>query len=126
MPQRDDAWFWDGARENRLLLRACAGCARLVHPPVPMCPHCHSIVWTTREASGRGTVYAWIESRHPSKHDAAPRIVALVDLEEGVRIVSNLRGVALDSVREGAQVTVFFDEVNGHVIPQFRPAEGSA
>ncbi|MCA9512446.1 MAG: OB-fold domain-containing protein [Myxococcota bacterium] len=126
MTDRDDAYFWEGAKEGRLLLRRCAGCGRLAHPPVPMCGDCHSLAWTTEAASGRGTVYTWLVSKHPSQPDAHPRIVALVDLAEGVRIVSNLRDVDVDDVRDGMPVAVFFEEVNGHVLPQFRPAGEAA
>ena len=122
MAQRDDEFFWEGARQGRLLLRACAGCARLAHLPVPMCPHCHSLAWTERQASGRGCLYSWILARHPAKPDEPPRIVALVELEEGVRLVSNLRDADPAALSVGARVTVFFDEVNGHVLPQFRLA----
>jgi len=124
MSQKDDVYFWEGAREGRLLLRSCAACGRIAHPPVPMCPHCHSLEWGTQQASGRGTVYAWIDSRHPSRPDSPSRIVALIDLEEGVRIVSNLRGTALDAIEPDAPVEVFFEEINGHAMPQFRIVEG--
>ena len=123
---RDDADFWEGAKEGRLLLRRCARCGAFSHPPVPMCGDCHSLEWTTQPASGRGTVYTWLVSKHPSKPDAHPRIVALVDLAEGVRIVSNLRDVETGDVRDGMPVTVFFDEIGGHVLPQFRPAAEDA
>ena len=125
MTHRDDAYFWEGAKEGRLLLRRCAGCGKLAHPPVPMCGDCHSLEWTTQEAEGRGTVYTWLVSKHPSKPDASSRIVALIDLVEGVRIVSNLRDVGAEDVRDGMPVTVFFDEIDGHVLPQFRPVEAA-
>jgi uncharacterized OB-fold protein len=121
-PGPDDAWFWDGAREGRLLLRLCATCARLQHPPTPLCPACGSASWTTREASGRGTVYAWLLSHHPTEPDAAPRIVALVELAEGVRIVSNLLEVEPGDALNGMPVEACFVDYDGVVLPQFRPA----
>ncbi|HET6811985.1 MAG TPA: Zn-ribbon domain-containing OB-fold protein [Acidimicrobiales bacterium] len=121
-PGPDDAWFWDGAREGRLLLRQCGACGRLQHPPTPLCPACGSASWTTREASGRGTVYAWLLSHHPTGPDAAPRIVVLVELAEGVRIVSNLVEVEPGDARNGMAVEACFVEYDGVVLPQFRPA----
>lgn len=118
---RDDAFFWEGALAGKLLLRACAQCDRIAHPPVPMCPECHSLEWTTRPMSGRGTVNAWLESRHPSQPDAAPRIVALIDLDEGQRLVSNLVDVSLDAVEPGMPVEVLFHPIGEHVLPMFRP-----
>ncbi|HUP76682.1 MAG TPA: OB-fold domain-containing protein [Acidimicrobiales bacterium] len=88
-----------------------------------MCPSCHSLKWTTRESSGRGTVYSWIMSHHPTEPDAQPRIVVLVDLEEGVRLVSNLQGVAVSDVRNGMAVELCFDDFEGVVLPQFRAVE---
>jgi uncharacterized OB-fold protein len=118
----DDEFFWEGVGRGELLLRACAGCGRLQHPPSPMCPACHSVEWTTRQASGRGSVYSWIVSHHPTEADALPRVVVLVDLEEGVRLVSNLQGVAPADVRNGMDVEVFFQDFDGVVLPQFRAA----
>lgn len=123
MSRRDDEYFWEGVGQGRLLLRTCANCGRLAHPPVPMCPACHSLDWTTREASGRGRLYSWIESRHPSRPDDSPRIVALIDLDEGVRLVSNLCDVDMHTLAVGDRVSVFFDEVNGMTLPQFRLEE---
>ncbi|MBL7496400.1 OB-fold domain-containing protein [Frankia sp. CNm7] len=122
VPDLDDAFFWEAARDGRLVTRACAGCGRIAHPPSPMCPACGSVDWTERELSGRGTIHSWIVSRHPSQPDDAPRIVILVDLEEGIRLVSNLREVDAADVSNEMPVEVFFDEVDGFRLPQFRPA----
>ena len=65
-------------------------------------------------------------SRHPAEPDDEPRIVALIDLEEGIRIVSNLRGVEAAGVRNGMPVEVGFDEVDGVTLPQFRLAAGGS
>ena len=90
-----------------------------------MCGACHSLEWDTQESTGRGEVYSWIASHHPSEPDAQPRIVILVDLEEGVRIVSNLREARRDQVRNGLPVELFFVEEDGVKLPQFRPCEGA-
>jgi hypothetical protein len=118
---RDDAFFWENARSGRLVARACAGCGRLQHPPTPMCPACGALDWEVRELTGRGTVHSWIVSRHPTRPDDAPRIVALVQLEEGIRLVTNLQDVAVPEATVGLPVEVVFLEVDGTVLPQFRP-----
>jgi uncharacterized OB-fold protein len=123
VPDADDEFFWDGVNQGQLLLRCCAACGRLQHPPSPMCPACHSLNWTTRQASGRGTIYSWIVSQHPTEADALPRIVVLVDLEEGVRLVSNLQGVAPSDVRNGMAIELCFDDFDGVALPQFRAVE---
>src|SRR5204863_4672796 len=89
----DARFFWEGAADDRLLIQRCAQCGVLRHPPAPMCGRCGSLEWGTVEASGRGRVYTWITWRDPNRPDEPPRVVILVELEEGVRLVSNL-GVA--------------------------------
>ncbi|MBX6391264.1 MAG: OB-fold domain-containing protein [Frankia sp.] len=126
VPDRDDAFFWEAVRAGRLVARECSACGRIAHPPAPMCAACGGGEWVERELSGRGTVHSWIVSRHPSQPDDAPRIVVLVDLAEGVRLVSNLREIDPADVRNGMAVTVFFDEVDGCWLPQFRPQRAAA
>jgi len=117
----DNRFFWDGVREGRLRIQRCASCATLRHPPGPMCPRCHSLEWDTVESRGRGTVYSWVLSHHPTEPDAEPRIVVLVDLEEGVRLVANLQGLPWADVTNGMAVEAFFADVGGVLLPQFRP-----
>ena len=117
----DDAYFWDGVKDRTLLLRKCAGCGQLQHPPTPMCGNCHSLEWETQKATGRGTVYSWIVSHHPTQPDAHPRIVVLVELEEGIRLVSNLVGIDVDDVRNDMAVEVTFVEQGDMVLPAFTP-----
>jgi uncharacterized protein len=117
----DNRFFWQGVREGRLLLQRCSGCGELRHPPGPMCPSCLSLEWESEEATGRGTVYSWVLSHHPTEPDAEPRIVVLVELEEGVRLVANLQGVVSTGAVNDLPVEVFFAPVDGVVLPQFRP-----
>ena len=118
----DDRFFWDGAQRGELLLQRCAGCGQLRHPPAPMCPQCRSLEWDTVASTGRGTIYSWVVSHHPSDDDPDGRVVVLVELDEGVRLVSNLVGVPWTEVRNDQPVEVFFADVDGIVLPQFRPA----
>ncbi len=121
VPGADVAFFWDGVRAGRLLLQACADCGAVRHPPAPMCARCRSLRHEARESTGRGTVYSWIVSRHPTEPDAQPRIVALVQLDEGVRLVSNLVDVEPADVHNDMPVEVVFVDHDGTVLPQFRP-----
>jgi hypothetical protein len=122
VPDADDAYFWDGVAQRKLLLQSCADCGALRHPPGPMCPRCRSLRWETHEASGRGTVYTWLVSRHPTEPDARPRIAALVELAEHVRLVTNLVDVDAVDVRNDMPVELTFVDYGGIVLPQFRPA----
>ncbi len=119
-PDADDRYFWDGVARGKLLLQRCAACKQLRQPPSPMCPSCSSLDWETQEASGRARVYSWIVSRHPTEADAGPRIVVLLDLAEGVRLVSNLVETPLDAVHHGLEVELTFVDHDGVTLPQFR------
>jgi len=93
-----------------------------------MCGECHSVEWDTQESSGHGHVYTWIVSHHPTKPDAEPRVVVLVELDEGIRFVSNLLGVDTSSINEGSvqngmEVMLSIEDVDGVVLPQFRPVD---
>jgi hypothetical protein len=118
----DDDLFWQGIRNGQLLLATCAKCGRLQHPPSPMCPNCGSLDWQLAESCGRGTVLSWIVSHHPDQPDDQPRIVALVELEEGARIVSNVVELEPEAVRNDLAVELVFRDVDGLRLHQFRPA----
>ena len=118
----EDRFFWDGVKEGRLLLRQCAQCERIQHPPSPMCPACGSLEWSTKQMSGCGTVHSWIVSRHPTQPDEAPRVAAIIALDEGPRFVSNLIDVTPRDVTNEMPVVVVFVDVDGVRLPQFRPA----
>jgi uncharacterized OB-fold protein len=123
----DTKFFWDALKEERLLIQRCSGCGALRHPPRPMCPHCNSLAWGTVAAGGRGTVYSFVVPRHPPfPWFEGTYIVALVELEEGVRILSNLCDVAPEEAAIGMPVELFFAHfVGGVALPQFRPARGA-
>ena len=119
----DTQFFWHGLREHRLLIQRCAGCGALRHPPRPMCPACHSLEWDTLEVSGRGTVLSCVIPHHPSlPWFPEPYVVAIVDLEEGVRLVSNVVDVDPQAVTIGMAVRVRFETFDdGLVLPLFAP-----
>lgn len=121
---RDSEFFWQGLREQKLLAQRCDDCERFRHPPRPMCPHCSSLVWTPIALSGRGRVHAWIKPVHPPLPMFEPgQLVALIELDEGIRLLSNLCEVTAESVQNEMPVEVFFIEVNGGEawLHQFRP-----
>ena len=124
---RDNAYFWEGLNEHRLLIRKCARCGYLHHPPGPMCPQCHSLEWSVLEASGRGEIHSYVIVHQPQLPGFDyPLPVALVDLEEGVRVVGNLIDVSIARVRIGMPVEVQFREVEpGYVLYAFRERRGS-
>jgi uncharacterized protein len=120
----DNAFFWDGAARGELLGQRCSGCGAYQHPPRPMCPRCHAVKMTAVRLSGRGRVHSWIIPRHPPPIGfAEPPIVALIDLEEGIRLVSNIVGELPERIEAGMNVEVEFEPtVGGQAVPVFRRA----
>lgn len=122
----DAEFFWQAADEERFVGERCGACQQFRFPPRPMCPHCHSLDREAVELSGRGTVHGWTIPRHPPPFgfSEAP-IVAIIELEEGIRFVSNLVGVDYDAVTKDMEVEVCFEPtMKDHKVPVFRPRKG--
>jgi uncharacterized protein len=120
----DNRWFWEAARGGKLAAQQCSGCRRLRHPPRPMCPWCHSLQFAVIDLSGTGSVYSYSILHHPQNAAFTyPVIAALVDLEEGIRVLSNLVEVDPREVRIGMPVVVrFLPTQHDGRVPVFRPA----
>ena len=116
--------FWDGVKEHKLVFQKCRQCGRWVHPPRPTCPKCGSFEKEWAPSSGKGTVYSWVtylDSPHPGFR--APYSVVLVEMEEGVRLISNMVDTGPDEISIGMPVEVVFDDVSeGLTLPKFRKA----
>ena len=121
----DSAAFWEAARDGRLVAQRCAGCGELHHPPRPVCPRCHSVEHDFIELAGTGVVYSFALLHYP-QHPAFtyPVVAVLVDLDEGVRVLSNLVDVEPADVRIGLEVEVAFEPtVADMAVPVFRPRD---
>ncbi|MET9695546.1 bifunctional MaoC family dehydratase N-terminal/OB-fold nucleic acid binding domain-containing protein [Streptomyces sp. NPDC006529] len=123
---RDNQGFWDGVKEHRLLIQRCASCAALRFPWLPGCNDCACLEWDTVEASGAGTVFSYVVMHHPPfPAFDPPYAVAVVELAEGVRMVSNITGLPYDKVRIGMPVRLEFLRVDEELeLPVFRGSEG--
>jgi uncharacterized protein len=123
----DSAFFWEGLNQRRLLIRQCTQCRHLHHPPGPMCPVCHSYEWSALQASGRGTIHSFVIVHQPQLPGFSyPLPVALIELEEGVRLVSNLTDIPAERVRIGLPVEIEFTEVEpGYGLYSFHERTGA-
>lgn len=123
--ERDTRGYWEALRSHRLVVQRCLECRTYRHHPRPMCPSCHSLAFEWAPVSGRGTVYSYAivtQPLHPYWADRTPYSVVLVELEEGIRIVSNLVGCPNESIRIGMPVTVVFEDVSDEIsLPMFEP-----
>lgn len=125
----DNAFFWRAAGQGRLVAQRCAACGLLRHPPAVGCPACHCLDHDVVELSGRGQVYSYALLHHPrSPRFRYPVVAVLVDLEEGVRVVSNLVDVDPADIRVGLPVEVAFEPTDDEelAVPVFRPRTGTA
>ncbi|WP_067180535.1 bifunctional MaoC family dehydratase N-terminal/OB-fold nucleic acid binding domain-containing protein [Microtetraspora niveoalba] len=120
---RDNSFWFEAAREHRLLIQRCASCGTLRHPPGPCCPECGSFEWDTVRASGDGHVYSFVVNHHP-RHPAFefPMIVAVVELAEGTRLITNLVGVTPEEVEIDMPVVLDWVDADPELsLPVFRP-----
>ncbi len=121
----DNQWWWEGIDQGKLLIQKCQGCGELRHPPRPMCPSCRSIDWEGVEASGAGTVYSYTVLHYPKFPGYEfPLACVLVDLDEGVRLVSNLINCEHSDIRIGMAVEAVIESVDDDLkLPLFRPVK---
>jgi uncharacterized OB-fold protein len=119
---RDNAGFWEGVARHELLIQRCTGCGTLRFPWLPGCNSCGCPDWDTVGACGEGTVYSYVVMHHPPFPAFAPPFaVGLIELAEGVRIVSNVVGVPYDEVRIGMPVRLEFRQCDDElVLPVFQ------
>lgn len=122
----DAKFFWDHANKGELVCQRCGDCHTYRYPPRPMCPECHSLATEIVELSGRGTVYSWIRPQHPPPVGfSEPPTAAIIELEEGFRMVSNVVDIAFEDITAGMPVEVLFvPTMKNKQVPVFRPAEG--
>ena len=122
-PTRNSAFFWEGCKRGVLMAQRCSECRATYHPPRPMCPRCRSFTLEPAQLSGRATLHSWAKPVHPPMPMFEPGyLVALVDLEEGPRMLSNLCEIDPAEVEVGMALEVFFVETADEgAVHQFRP-----
>ncbi len=117
--------YWEGARQNKLLIQKCGDCGTYQTLPQSYCRHCLSedLAWT--QARGTGKIYSFtIVHRAPSGafESDVPYTVALVELDEGARMMSNIVEIGPQDVRVGMPVEAIFDAISPTIsLPKFRP-----
>ena len=121
---QDNRFFFDGAKQHRLLIQRCSSCGVLRHPPRPSCANCRSFEWDALTASGRGTIYSFVVNHYPQVPAFDyPLVIALVELEEGTRLVANVVGITPETVAIGMPVIAGFEDFDDDLtLPVFRPA----
>jgi uncharacterized OB-fold protein len=119
--------FYDQLASGTLHFQRCDSCETWRHPPRYRCGKCGSDRWSWRSSSGRGLLHSWTvthEALHPLFKDRVPYAVVVVELEEGPRLVSHLRGIPLDGLALDLPVQVALERVSeDYVLHHFEPRD---
>jgi uncharacterized OB-fold protein len=117
--------FWEGTKEHRLLIQECKACGVKIFYPRKACPECWSQELGWSEASGRGKVYTFTVTLDGVEAKFAPDlpyVLAMIDLEEGIRMMGNIVDCDPQEVTFGMDVEVVFDDVTDEfTLPRWRP-----
>jgi hypothetical protein len=125
---RVGAPFWEASRDGKLLLQHCKDCNETIFYPRIRCPKCYSDSLGWMESSGRGVVYTYsvVYNNAPSGFLAdMPYTVAIIRLDEGVQMLSNIVDCSPEEIHCDMPVEVVFREVGNFHLPLFRPAESA-
>jgi uncharacterized OB-fold protein len=118
--------YWEALARHELYLQRCRACGTFRFYPRALCPSCLSDATEWVRASGRGTVYSFTvtyQNQAPGFREEVPYVLAIVELAEGVRLMTNVVGSSPDAVRIGMPVEVVFEDVTPEItLPKFRPA----
>ncbi|MCX7634979.1 MAG: OB-fold domain-containing protein [Syntrophales bacterium] len=121
----DSRFFWEGCQTHELRFQKCTSCGQIRWPPALLCPHCLSAETETIKAAGRGTVYSFAvyhTAFDPAFRDDVPYVVAIVALEEGPHLITNIVGCHPADVSCDMAVEVIWeDSPQGLTLPKFRP-----
>lgn len=117
--------FWDGCKKEELLIQKCQDCQKVIFYPKIFCPDCLSSNLEWIKASGKGKIYSYmaVYSYQPTEFEEdLPYVVAIIDLEEGVRMMSNIIGCNPEDVHCDMNIEVTFDHVTeDFCLPKFKP-----
>ena len=125
-PTPETKHYWDGAKDGKLILQKCNYCSGNYFPPRPFCPKCGSRSVQEFQASGKGSLYSYVINHLPSPGFTPPFAIAVVELEEGPRLMSNI--VECEQTPEALELDmpleVTFEKLNDDItLPQFKPAK---
>ena len=125
-PTPETQHFWDGCKAGELRLQSCTACDRAYFPPRPFCPRCGSREVKVFTASGRATLYSYVINHRPRPDmGVEPHSIAVVELEEGPRMMTNIIGCPQtpEALQLDMAVKVTFERFGDIALPFFTPTE---
>ncbi len=124
VPSEDSRPYWEAARKHELKLQKCSDCGAFRLPPSVVCPECTSMSAEWAAVSGRGRIYSFVifhRAYHPAFKDDIPYAVAVIELEEGPRLLSNVVGCSPDEIRCDMSLEVYFEDITPEItLPKFK------
>ena len=124
LPDLDSQAFWDSCRNHAMALQQCTACKHFRYPPRPLCAHCHNPEAEWKPVSGQGRVYVTlVMCRSPGSawEQDVPYNISMIELDEGVRIWSNVIGCPPENVKIGDRVAIAYDDVTDSIsLPKFQ------
>ena len=126
-PNEITRFFWDAAKQHKLVLQRCDACGYYIHWPGVICPRCQSVQLSPRELSGKGVIFTYTVVHHvfaPVYAEDVPYSIAIVELDEqpGLRMLANIVDCPNEALYIGMPVQVTFQDLDSFTLPQFRPA----
>jgi uncharacterized OB-fold protein len=125
VPNHGTQSFWDGCRQHQLKFQQCVECVTVNWPPSYLCSHCLSVRFDWIVSKGVGKIYTYVtyyRAFHSSFKDDLPYISAVVELDEGPRILTNIVNCSLSEVECEMRVIVEWDDITSeYSLPKFRP-----
>ncbi len=126
IPSAEAQPYWDGLRDGKLLMPRCDACGKYWFPPSLLCPHCNATKWTWTSTSGGGRIFSFVVYHrvyHPGFAGEVPYAVAVIELDEGPRMISNVIGIAPDKLACDMRVEVVYQPITETItLPKFKPA----
>lgn len=126
-PTPETVHFWEGTRSGELRLQRCRDCQHTYFPPRPFCPTCHSDAIDVVASSGKAKLYSYVISHRPAPGFKPPYAIAVVELEEGPRMMTNIIDCPQTpaALQVDMPLTVAFEKVDDEItLALFRPAKG--
>jgi uncharacterized protein len=128
VPSIESKPYWEALRQHRLTVPRCDACGHSWFPPSRLCPNCNAANFSWQESKGRGKVFSFVVFHrvyHPGFTGEVPYVVALVELEEGPRLLTNLVGIPPENVVCDMPVSVVFEDISDTItLPKFAAVGG--
>ena len=122
----DNAQYWEFCKKHELRMQKCTQCGHVRFPTSILCPRCHSMETEWARLSGKGRIYSYViyhMAYHPSYKYDIPYAVAIIQLDEGPRMESNITHCKMEDIKIDMPVELYFDDITEEIsLPKFKPA----